>query len=105
MAKRRRHTGYNPAERKASIDFNPTPEELRLGLRRGRHFEFDRTIEVVSTHFGSGVVKDRKFASGTFKEQVGDQLFFVGVPTNSGKPHDSCSFAIRLNDDVKFTLR
>lgn len=102
MAKRRHHTGYNPAEKKAVIDFNPTQEELRLGLRRGRHFKFDRTIEVVSVHLGSGVTKDRKFASGTFKEQLDDQLFFTGVPTNSHTPRDSCSFAIRLSDDVQF---
>lgn len=99
---RKRHNRQNPAWRVAKIDLAETRQERELGLIRSHHFQFSRVVEVDSTHFATGEQRVRRFRSGTFRELVGDQLFFIGVPTNSNKPHDSCSFAVKLKDDIQF---
>jgi len=105
QARKRHRSGLNPAWQVAKIDLAGTKQERELGLIRSRHFEFSRVVEADSTHFATGEQKVRRFQSGTFREMVADQLFFTGVPTNSRKPHDSCSFAIKVGDGIKFTER
>lgn len=103
QSRKRHRSGLDPAWHVAKIDLAETRQERELGLIRSRHFQFSRVVEVESTHFATGERKVRRFRSGTFRELVADQLFFTGVPTNSSKPHDSCSFAIRVDEEVEFT--